>query len=176
MRIRLDRIGEEGFGWREELLVRPEDLGRPEVLELGELVCDGRLTLAPPGFLLRATFTYDQTVACGRCLKPTACPVAGALELLLMVEEEPAGVEEERELDEGDLGVLHLPEPVLETEPLFVEQVQLNVPMKVLCREGCAGLCGQCGADLNLGPCGCPAPADPRWAALAQVKSRMGEG
>ena len=30
--------------------------------------------------------------------------------------------------------------------------------------------CGkECGADLNLGPCGCRPDVDPRWAALAQL-------
>lgn len=31
----------------------------------------------------------------------------------------------------------------------------------LLCRDDCAGLCPRCGADLNAGPCGCRAPAEP---------------
>ena len=32
----------------------------------------------------------------------------------------------------------------------------------LLCRDDCAGLCPQCGADLNAGPCDCRAtPAEP---------------
>jgi uncharacterized protein len=32
----------------------------------------------------------------------------------------------------------------------------------LLCRDDCAGLCPQCGADLNAGPCQCSAtPAEP---------------
>jgi DUF177 domain-containing protein len=32
----------------------------------------------------------------------------------------------------------------------------------LLCREDCAGLCPQCGADLNAGPCACrTTPAEP---------------
>jgi uncharacterized protein len=31
----------------------------------------------------------------------------------------------------------------------------------LLCREDCAGLCLNCGADLNAGPCDCSAPAEP---------------
>ena len=40
---------------------------------------------------------------------------------------------------------------------------------KNLCSEDCKGLCAKCGADLNLGPCGCRPDVDPRWAALAQL-------
>jgi uncharacterized protein len=42
------------------------------------------------------------------------------------------------------------------------EELALAVPTRLLlCREDCAGLCLTCGADLNAGPCGCSAPAEP---------------
>jgi len=42
------------------------------------------------------------------------------------------------------------------------EELALAVPARLLlCREDCAGLCLTCGADLNAGPCGCSAPAEP---------------
>src|ERR671921_1364789 len=42
------------------------------------------------------------------------------------------------------------------------EELALAVPTRLLlCREDCAGLCLTCGADLNAGPCVCPAPAEP---------------
>ena len=46
----------------------------------------------------------------------------------------------------------------------------LAIPMKPLCREGCAGLCPECGRNLNLGPCGCPVPTvDWRWSKLMNL-------
>ena len=42
------------------------------------------------------------------------------------------------------------------------EELALALPTRLLlCREDCAGLCPSCGADLNAGPCGCSAPAEP---------------
>ena len=42
------------------------------------------------------------------------------------------------------------------------EELALAAPTHLLlCREDCAGLCLSCGADLNAGPCGCSAPAEP---------------
>ncbi|MFL5403060.1 MAG: YceD family protein [Gemmatimonadales bacterium] len=42
------------------------------------------------------------------------------------------------------------------------EELALAIPARLLlCREDCAGLCLSCGADLNAGPCGCSAPAEP---------------
>jgi len=42
------------------------------------------------------------------------------------------------------------------------EELALAAPTRLLlCRDDCAGLCLTCGADLNAGPCGCSAPAEP---------------
>jgi uncharacterized protein len=50
--------------------------------------------------------------------------------------------------------------------PLVRDAVVLELPMAPLCKEDCAGLCPQCGANRNEGDCGCVAPRDPRWANL----------
>jgi len=46
------------------------------------------------------------------------------------------------------------------------QQVVLNIPMVTLCKEECAGLCSQCGHDLNLGPCDCEPEVDARFSIL----------
>ena len=59
---------------------------------------------------------------------------------------------------------------------LLIEQIQLNVPMKPLCRVDCAGLCPRCGVNLNSGPCGCAGEQiDPRWKALEALREKKNE-
>ena len=86
---------------------------------------------------------------------------------------------DEMELSDSDVSTLVVEDEVLETLPIVIEQLQLNIPMKPLCRDDCRGLCPSCGADLNeleSGRCDCAAPApDPRWAALASIKGRLAE-
>ena len=36
----------------------------------------------------------------------------------------------------------------------------LNMPMRVLCREDCRGICPRCGINLNKGPCTCQEGAE----------------
>lgn len=51
------------------------------------------------------------------------------------------------------------------------DAILLAIPLKLLCREDCAGLCSRCGKNLNTGHCNCaPAPLDPRWEALARLR------
>ena len=54
----------------------------------------------------------------------------------------------------------------IDLAPLVRDAVVLELPMAPLCKEDCAGLCLQCGANRNEGDCGCVAPRDLRWANL----------
>jgi len=49
------------------------------------------------------------------------------------------------------------------------QQVLLALPIATLCREDCAGLCSQCGHDLNLGPCDCKPEVDTRFSVLEKL-------
>ena len=175
MRIRLDQVRFEPFHWQETCSIPSEALGHPELVRLGPVTWRGQVIFADPGFYLRARLTYEQTLVCDRCLKTVTEPVTGDIQLLVFVDAAQRGPGD-HELHEKDMTVLHVSEEVLETEPLLLEQLQLNIPMKPLCRPDCAGLCPVCGADLNLGPhvCAVPTP-DPRWAGLAALRDRMNE-
>jgi hypothetical protein len=56
------------------------------------------------------------------------------------------------------------------------ESLVLSLPDQVLCRDDCAGLCPRCGADLNLGDCGCPPQGrDPRLQVLKDILPDVSE-
>jgi len=45
----------------------------------------------------------------------------------------------------------------LDLLPMVRDAVHLAVPIAPRCRPDCRGLCPDCGADLNKGPCACAA-------------------
>ena len=167
MRIRLDHVAEP-LDWRESLELAAADLNRSELVALGVVECRGRINPMIEGLLLRVSLSYEQTLRCMRCLTPVVIPTSSDVDLLLQIG--GAAEDEEQELLEEDLGVLVLEGPQLDTRPILIEQIQLAVPMKPLCKQDCAGLCAACGGDLNAGPCGCAKASDPRWEALAGLK------
>jgi uncharacterized protein len=178
MLIDLERVRLEGrpLTWDEPVEVTPETSGGSGLVALGPLRWRGRVSWVGTGYHLTAHLEGEQSLACDRCLEPIRAPVSEDLELLVLVDE-PRPLAGELELSQDELGVLHLDDEVLDTEPLLLEQLQLAVPMKPVCRPDCKGLCPRCGADRNRGECDCrEADVDPRWAALAELKpSRRNE-
>jgi uncharacterized protein len=173
VKVFLDQVREEPFRWDVQQEVPVASLDRPELLGLSPVAWKGEVVWADPGYLLRAKLDYRQELACIRCLAPIAEESHSDVDLMIVVDRrhpEPG----EEEIDERDLSVWTVEEEVVELEPILFEQLQLNVPMKPLCRPDCKGLCPRCGADWNEGPCACAeSPGEGRFPALAQLKGRL---
>lgn len=64
----------------------------------------------------------------------------------------------------------------LDTDVLICNELLVNWPIRVLCKEDCKGLCSICGANLNHGECGCDREVlDPRMAAFQDIFSKFKE-
>jgi len=95
---------------------------------------------------------------CARCLKEFDYPVHKQITAILTEGgegENPDGYFLQGDkIDAGD---------IIRTE--FI----LDLEERILCVDDCAGLCEDCGADLNDGPCLCKKKIDPRLAVLGQL-------
>jgi len=101
---------------------------------------------------------------CHRCLGRFERPVEAEFELTLQKRGEEAG-ENFVSLSENDVEY--------DLAPNVREAVILEEPIQLLCDPGCRGLCSRCGADLNVGPCGCRPAEDPRWAPLEDLRRSL---
>lgn len=166
MEIRLDRLTDEPFHWQEKLTIPVETLNRSELEDLGTVSCQGRVEATDEGFLFEAHLVYEQTLVCVRCLTPFVDEVDKVVELRV-VPRGPEATVGELELSTADLTLLNLDDEILDTMPIILEQLQLNIPMRALCREDCAGLCPVCGNNRNDQSCQCEErEIDPRWEVL----------
>ena len=108
---------------------------------------------------------------CSRCLEPFVLPVATDFDLRYVPRAENTG-EGEEEVEEDDLSTAFYDNDEIDLRHLVMEQFQLVLPMKPLCKEDCKGLCPTCGTNLNTGTCDCHAQwSDPRFDALKQLKT-----
>jgi uncharacterized protein len=59
---------------------------------------------------------------------------------------------------------------VLDLTEVVRQAIFLAIPMSPVCRADCAGLCPQCGQNLNEGQCHCVSEVvDPRLEVLKQL-------
>jgi uncharacterized protein len=140
---------------------RDVELEYPTV-EVGEVALsplEGRFraTRTSKGIYLKGQLDSTIETECTRCLATVRLPIVMELDDLFYhpVSAAPPG---EFTIDEDG---------ILDLAPLLRELSLLEIPMQVYCREGCKGICVQCGQDLNAGTCDCVFDdIDPRMVAL----------
>jgi uncharacterized protein len=110
---------------------------------------------------------------CARCLEPVVQDVTRTFDLLYRPLGTDAG-NEELSVTVAEAEVGYYTGDGLLLEDALREQVLLSVPLKVVCREDCKGLCPTCGKNRNTEPCSCaPLAGDPRWSALKEIREKL---
>jgi uncharacterized protein len=136
---------------------------------------DVETTFANERILAVISVRADFSLPCSRCLRETALAIAGDLRYLFSLRP----LRDEQDSDEGslpdedgDVDVIPLDsfQTELDLSVYIWEVLVLNLPERVLCSEGCKGLCPICGLDRNDGDCGCREDeTDPRLAVLRDL-------
>lgn len=125
----------------------------------------GRVVNTAGALALEGTLRADMICLCDRC--GAEFPYSKTMELSVPVAEELA--------DEENPDIFLLEGDFLDLDDVLETCFILDMDLKFLCRPDCAGLCESCGANLNLGPCGCKAKIDPRMAVLEQLLDNKDE-
>src|SRR5579864_4247854 len=122
---------------------------------------------------LQGELATSLELPCARCLDPVVQNVARSFDLLYRPLGTDAG-NEELSVTVAEAEVGYYKGEGLLLEDVLREQVLLSVPLKVVCREDCKGLCPHCGKNLNEERCSCAAPLeDPRWEALKEIREKL---
>jgi len=114
----------------------------------------GRITNAGGKLLLAGRIYADLNLKCSRCLESFNYNFE-------------SDFEEELSNNSDDEDVVHFEGDTIELTDIIVNNILLYLPMKVVCREDCKGLCPLCGNNLNIGRCSCTGESlDPRLEVL----------
>jgi uncharacterized protein len=157
------------------------DMG-PEVAQKSPLHAAGRAQLVEEhrgkhktlrDIRLNGELRASLELPCARCLEPVAQEVEHKFDLLYRPLGADAG-KEELSVTGAEAEIGYYQGEGLLLEDALREQVLLALPLKVICREDCKGLCPHCGTNLNVAQCSCAEPADdPRWSALKEIRSKL---
>jgi uncharacterized protein len=119
------------------------------------------------GVLLTGTARITGTTECARCLDPAHVEVEGEVVgyYILNPDEEDEEFSDDESIAVDSSGIIDLATPV-------IAAIIHELPQVPLCKEDCAGLCPQCGVNLNEQSCSCadqPSSDNP-FSVLTQLK------
>ena len=121
--------------------------------------------------LFDGTLRGDLTGQCSRCLEEFPTSVSRPFSCVLLPASPPSAHGREIELNQEDLSASYYSGDSVDLSLLVQEQFFLSLPSLPLCEDGCRGLCGQCGVNLNNETCDCRTLwTDPRLAVLSTLR------
>lgn len=169
VRINVAQLLKQAVGSSKEYAV-----DEPAQAERGPVRGGVKLTRTSRSILVTGRLETTVGLDCSRCLEGFEAPLALDIEeeyfpSVDVLTGEPLPAPEE----EGAFTIDQ--NHILDLEEAIRQYTILAQPMKPICRPDCAGLCPECGANLNKGACQCPtARPDPRWDKLEALRPSMG--
>jgi uncharacterized protein len=158
------RSGEQ-YGDEQEVQLSPLELGGQRYLPVPEKVpAELRVSRASTGTVFELDFTGRLHGPCQRCLADAV------VERSIRTREYQAASPDAAE----DLQSPYVQHDRLDLSQWARDALALELPVQILCRPDCAGLCPVCGKDLNVEPHEHQEEQlDPRWAELEKLRGQL---
>jgi uncharacterized protein len=113
--------------------------------------------------------TLEVVIPCDRCLEDVTEHIQVSINRQIPIEQGHLVLDEDED-------VTFLEESELDVDRLIYDEILVNWPTKVLCKDDCKGLCPVCGQNLNRQDCGCDRQVlDPRMAKFQDIFNEFKE-
>ena len=110
--------------------------------------------------------------ACSRCLEVVDNTYQLDITRMVNVEKGEAYTDNKEESDE----ISYIEDCTLDVDMLILDELYTVLPMNVLCKEDCKGICKVCGTNLNKSTCDCDQTVpDPRMAVFSDIFNQFKE-
>ena len=160
-----------------DLTCAPEDVGLESVAgrSFGDTI-HVRVKTRREGDLavLDAIVQAVVNLECDRCLAEFTRELKGSFSLVIRQLKQGEALrkseQDDDSDDESDIIVVDSDTNEVDISENIHDALLLELPVKVICREDCKGLCAHCGMNLNEGECRCSESIqDHRWDSLADL-------
>jgi uncharacterized protein len=130
-----------------------------------------RLIHTTEGVLVSSQLHTEVELTCSRCLESFSTAIDFVLEEEFRPTIDIGTGAKLPPVDGQDEATLIDGQHIIDLHEVMRQDILLALPPRPLCKPDCAGLCSQCGQNLNEGPCTCEQPLDdPRWEALRTLR------
>ncbi len=116
------------------------------------------------------------TAHCDRCLTETQVTIPIRISRDVISPDSSLWTPEGEAEQDGESLTEYMDGYELCCDELLHNEISLNWPVKILCKDDCKGLCPVCGGNLNVEDCGCDTfVPDPRMAAIKDIFEKSKE-
>jgi len=143
LRINIGFLQNQPVGTSREIHFETPDFKMADEFDPSELRGLIRVSRTPQGVLAQGVFNTTIKAECVRCLEEFNKPLRTVFTELYSYHSHPT----------TDNSMVIPEDGNVDFAPLVREFLLLEVPIKLLCREDCIGLCSVCGENLNLTTC-----------------------
>ena len=176
--IDFDRVDEQGPQTYSGTFEIPNtELDRAEIAGMGNIAIEAHVSQGhlEGEYVAEGKSTATIDLACSRCVEPFPFANNSTFHIRFRPRPEISAENEEIEItNKEELDVEFYSERQIPLRDLAFEQLQLVIPMKPLCDEGCLGLCPTCGANRLREKCSCEAALiDDRWGVLKGIRDEL---
>lgn len=126
-------------------------VGDETFVRRADVTFDATITNGGSGIVAYGTVHAPMATTCARCLCSFDLDIDASIDAFFTERGSDKPAEEESYEYEGE---------TLDLTSVLMEALVLEAPFAPVHDEECAGLCAECGADLNEGPCGCDDKVD----------------
>ena len=134
MRIKVEKIRDKAIEIEEEIPASSWDLNSADITFVNSILLKSKFFRVGDEIVAQTLVTTHRDIVCSRCLQQTR----------QIVEQSFTRSYKDSEVGES-----------LEINDDIREEMLLNFPMQVLCRQDCKGICSRCGVNLNHQECDC---------------------
>jgi uncharacterized protein len=123
---------------------------------------DASLEKTPRQLYLKVDVKTSGVFQCDRCIEEFELPLTSHYNMLYAFDSSGTA-----SVPPDEVQVIGVDTPSIDLAEDVRQVVVLSIPLKLLCKEDCRGLCPQCGANRNHQTCGCRDLTDnSQWRGL----------
>ena len=171
LQFNVSLLSQEEIGSKREYTVETRLLVGDEPSH-GTLSGDISMLRVQDGILVTAKLEGEQPNTCSRCLTNVTVSLSLAIQEEYFLSVDPQSNATIAPPDDPDAFRVGKNQ-MLDLEEAVRQAWTSSLPIQLLCQVNCAGLCSQCGQDLNQTACSCEPAPDERWSALQELATEL---
>lgn len=156
MKMLLKNIKDERMEYRGEVECKSIENNGDEILFVKPVIFSGTLRKGEDFVEISGTVEASYETNCHACGEKATCDME--FEIFETFRREPA--DEEYELIGSEV----------DFDEMILENIRLNLPIKILCKDDCKGVCTMCGKNLNFDSCDCVIEEEKKESPFAGLK------